>query len=68
MTQNLEERLRKHNEGATKSTKPYRPFTKIVTLCKCYTRQEARKWEKFYKSGVGREKVKRLMTGSGAAG
>ncbi len=35
---------------------------------RCYTRQEARKWEKFYKSGIGREKIKNLMTGSGAAG
>ncbi len=58
ITQNIEQRLRKHNEGATKSTRPYRPFDKIEIIKSCNNRKTARHWEKYYKSGVGREKLK----------
>jgi len=58
ITQDVNQRLRKHNEGATKSTRPYRPFDKIKIIKICPDRNKARKWEKYYKSGVGREKLK----------
>jgi len=57
ITQNTEKRLRKHNEGATKSTRPYKPFNKIEIIKACPTRKEARCWEKYYKSGIGRERL-----------
>jgi putative endonuclease len=59
ITENPESRLRRHNDGSTRSTKPYRPFNKIDILRKCNSRIEARKWEKYYKSGIGRELTKR---------
>ncbi len=58
ITQGTEKRLQKHNEGATRSTKPYRPFNKIEVIKACPTRKEARHWEKYYKSGIGREQLK----------
>jgi len=52
-------RLRQHNNGKNQSTKSYRPY-KIVYLEKCASRQAARQREKYFKSGVGREKLKKL--------
>jgi len=67
ITENIEQRLKKHNEGSTKSTRPYRPFESITIIKECSNRQEARKWEKYYKSGKGREELKK-HTGNGAVG
>lgn len=61
MTSNLRKRFSDHNKGKTKSTKPYRPFTKIIELGSFKTRREARRKEKYYKSGVGREELNRIM-------
>ena len=55
-----ERRLREHNSGKTKSTKGYRPWTLIFTE-QCATRAEAREREKFYKSGRGKEILKRMV-------
>ena len=54
---NIEKRLIKHNQGSTRSTRPYRPFDKIEIIKNCESRLEARKWEIYYKSGCGREKL-----------
>ena len=59
ITQNPRRRLEKHNEGATKSTRFYRPFKKIIIIERVETRIEARKMEKYYKSGIGREKLRK---------
>ncbi|MEG9327313.1 GIY-YIG nuclease family protein [Salinimicrobium catena] len=59
MTQNLEERLRRHNSGREKTTKPYLPFELIFTEI-CNSRSEGRKREKYWKSGIGKEKLRRL--------
>lgn len=54
ITNDLEERIRRHNSGRSKSTAPYKPFKLIYTEeLKSY--QEARKREKFLKSGAGRK-------------
>lgn len=54
ITSNLADRLRRHNRRATPSTKPYIPFNLIYSEeFPNYT--EARKREKFLKSGVGRK-------------
>lgn len=57
ITENIEQRLKKHNEGATKSTRPYKPFDQIVIIETLNNRIEARKREKYYKSGIGRQKI-----------
>ena len=68
LTKNIDKRLEDHNLGKTKSTKPYRPFDKIIILEKCKTRIEARAKEKYYKSGVGREKINILLSDSSSVG
>jgi putative endonuclease len=59
-TSNLIKRLDEHNKGRTKSTKGFRPW-KIVYFEKANTRLEARNREKYLKSGIGKEKIKRFL-------
>jgi len=59
-TKHLETRLKEHNAGRTKSTKGYRPW-KLVFSKTFNNRKEARKFEKYYKSGSGKEKLKELI-------
>lgn len=59
ISQDPEKRIKKHNNGSTKSTRSRRPFVLIYTE-KCLNRSEARKREKFLKSGFGREFIKSL--------
>lgn len=58
MTTNLKKRLIMHNQGKTKSTKSHRPFNKLLTIITASNRVEARRLEKYYKSGIGRELLK----------
>ncbi|RJP61055.1 MAG: GIY-YIG nuclease family protein [Ignavibacteriales bacterium] len=53
-TSDLADRITRHNNGYEKSTKPYAPFKLIYTEM-CTSRVEARKREKFLKSGAGRK-------------
>ncbi|MDD4351920.1 MAG: GIY-YIG nuclease family protein [Candidatus Gracilibacteria bacterium] len=57
LTSNLEERLKRHNNGWERTTKAYRPFDLICTE-QYKTRAEARKREKYLKSGCGKEWIK----------
>ena len=57
---NVLKRLQEHNSGKTKSTKGYRPWELVFTE-KCDTQIEARKLEKYYKSGIGKEKLKNMV-------
>ncbi|NAS31979.1 GIY-YIG nuclease family protein [Flavobacteriaceae bacterium R38] len=57
LTQNLEERLKRHNKGWEKTTKPYAPF-KLIFQEIVNTRIEVREREKYWKSGVGKEKLR----------
>ncbi len=59
MTNNMEERLKRHNNGYERATKPYRPFELIYTES-CTTREEARGREKYFKSGVGKEFLRKI--------
>lgn len=54
ITNNLSRRIKEHNSGYNKTTKPYRPFRMIYSE-RCKNRIEARKREKYFKSGVGKE-------------
>lgn len=59
LTNNLERRIKEHNSGNNRTTKPYRPF-KLIYSEECKDRIEARKREKYLKSGVGKEFLKSL--------
>ncbi|MCL5031367.1 MAG: GIY-YIG nuclease family protein [Bacteroidetes bacterium] len=59
MTSNLEERLKRHNNGYERTTKPYKPF-KLIYSEVYTTRVEARKREKYFKSGIGKEFLKKI--------
>jgi putative endonuclease len=57
LTSNVDRRVRQHNEGRERTTRPYCPFRLI--LCEAYaTRMEARKREVYLKSGIGKEFLK----------
>ena len=60
ISKNVEKRLEWHNAGKTKSTKGYRPW-ELVYVEKIGDLKKARKKEKYYKSGIGREKLKELI-------
>ncbi|AUP79722.1 GIY-YIG nuclease family protein [Flavivirga eckloniae] len=57
MTINIPERLGRHNQGREKTTRAYCPF-KLIYSETLDTRIEARKREKYWKSGVGKEKLR----------
>ena len=60
LTTNLEGRLRDHNFGKTRSTKSRRPL-EIIYSEKFQNKIEAESAEKYYKSGAGRIKLKKLI-------
>jgi putative endonuclease len=60
MTDDLDRRVRQHNDGRSRATKPYRPFKLLYSEVHA-DRQSARKREKYLKSGVGKEFLKTLI-------
>jgi putative endonuclease len=65
MTSNLERRVKEHNAGYNRSTRSWVPF-EITYVGGCRSRTEARKREKFLKSGIGRQFLK-TVAGSGSS-
>jgi putative endonuclease len=59
MTTDLDRRLKEHNDGKSRTTRPYRPF-KLIHTEVFSTRLEARAREKQLKSGYGKEFLKQL--------
>jgi len=59
LTNNLNRRLKQHFDGKAYSTKNKLPL-KLIHVEFCNTRQEARKLEKFFKSGYGREIIEEI--------
>jgi putative endonuclease len=59
LTSNLDRRIGEHNSGKERTTRHRRPFD-LVHSEAFPTRPEARAREKFFKSGYGREQLKRL--------
>jgi len=59
LIQNIEKRKKRHNDGRERTTKFYRPFVLIYSEA-CNTRPEVRIREKYWKSGVGKEKLRRI--------
>ena len=60
MTNNLEARIERHNKGREKTTRPYRPFKLIYSEEVNGERSEARRREKYWKSGVGKERLRQI--------
>ena len=59
LTDNIQRRISQHNNGESKTTRPYRPFVLIYSE-QLKTRMDARKREKYFKSGIGKEFLKTL--------
>jgi putative endonuclease len=59
LSNDYERRFNEHNEGYERTTKPYRPF-ELILVEEFPTRPEARKREKYLKSGVGKTYLKSL--------
>ena len=57
MTENLDDRINRHNKGWEQTTKPYAPF-KLIFSERFETRALAREREKYFKSGIGKEKLR----------
>ena len=60
ITQNVETRLNDHQNGKNRYTKGLRPWN-LVLVEEFEDWKEARKKEKYYKSGYGKEKLKELL-------
>ena len=61
LTNNVERRLAEHNKGQCSSTKHYKPW-RLMYVELCPDLKSARALEKKYKSGYGREKIKKIIT------
>ena len=59
LTDNIERRVNQHNNGRSKTTKPYLPF-KLILKEQYPNRSAARVREKYLKSGIGKEYLKTL--------
>jgi len=59
LTSNFERRIREHNNGEVFSTKGHLPY-RLIYKETCQDRIMARKREKYWKSGTGKEKLKAL--------
>ena len=64
MNSNLSRRLNEHNYGYVRSTKGYMPWA-LIFIKEVPSREEARRQEKYYKSGVGKEFLKSLNLDNG---
>lgn len=60
-TKDLENRLKLHNSGQVKATKYRFPFNVLFTE-EFSNEQEAKKRERYWKSGAGRRKLKEFFT------
>ncbi|MGD8306005.1 MAG: GIY-YIG nuclease family protein [Ignavibacteria bacterium] len=61
-TNNIERRLKEHNSGEVKSTKPYLPL-KLAAYIAVENEMKARKLEKYFKTGSGKAVLKkRILT------
>jgi len=59
LTNNIQQRIKRHEKGWEPTTKQYKPFD-IVFLTSVDNRQIARQIEIFLKSGIGKEFLKSL--------
>lgn len=55
MSNNIDRRIQEHNSGQNKTTKAFIPW-RLIFYESCENRVIARKREKYWKSGTGRDK------------
>jgi len=60
MTEDLEARVIRHNTGREKTTKAYLPFRLIFHEALDIERAQARIREKYWKSGIGKEQLRKI--------
>ena len=60
LTSDLDQRLKDHESGKTRSTKYRLPF-ELVYVEICSDRKDARIREKYLKSGIGRELIREIL-------
>ena len=63
LTKNINQRIEDHNKKRVFSTKGYIPWN-LFYIESCQNRIEARRREKYLKSGCGKEFLKKLRRGS----
>ena len=59
-TSNLRKRLKEHNSGKNKATKPFIPY-QLIFYESFLNRIDAKNREKYLKSGYGRRTINKLM-------
>ena len=62
-TKNVDRRLQDHNMGKSLFTSKFKPW-KIILTEKAKSNSDARKREKFFKSGAGRKFIAKLLNNS----
>lgn len=62
-TENIQKRLQEHNSGNVVSTRARKPFSLMYTE-NVDTIQQARKKERYFKSGFGRKYIKNKLASS----
>jgi len=60
MSEHIDDRINRHQSGREKTTRAYRPFNVIYTEVLDVERVKARKREKYWKSGIGKEKLRQI--------
>ena len=60
-TTNLKSRLKKHNSGENKATKPFVPY-KLIFYEAFLDKIDAKNREKYLKSGYGRRTIKTILS------
>jgi putative endonuclease len=60
MSKDFEKRLKQHNSGQTRSTKKFCPWT-VIYEEECASWVEGIVREKYFKSGIGKEFLKKLV-------
>jgi putative endonuclease len=61
MTNDLEKRIKRHNSGLVTSTKSRIPFV-LLHYETVADSKEARQREKYFKSGIGRDLIKKMFS------
>ncbi len=59
-TDNIKRRFEEHNNGLSKSTKPYKPF-ELNAYVAVKTEKKARELEKYFKTGSGKVILKKRI-------
>jgi putative endonuclease len=57
----VNERLKRHNDGHVPASRPYRPY-EIIYAEACPTLKEARQRERFYKSTTGHRRIREIIS------